>query len=272
MSSFLTDTAVRRVDGPANPAAGDRLTYRARIDGSWWIVMGPNGGYVAAIVARAAVDAVGDPARRLHSITLHYLRPPVEGECHVTVDVERVGRGLTTVTIRMTQGDMRVVVGVAALAVHRDSIVLDQLERPDVAAPETISVPEGQIGMTIPMAQHFDNRPVFGHRLGGGDPPELARTGGWMRYRESTPIDEIALLALCDAWWPPMMEVIEEPMAVPTVDLTVHIRALPEDPTDAVLGEFVSPLAADGYTIEDARLWSRSGRLLAESRQLAVLI
>jgi len=270
MSSFLSHTAVERIGGPSEPGAGDRVTYRADIRGSWWIVMGPNGGYVGAIVARAAVDAVGDPARRLHSITLHYLRPPVEGPCEVSVDVERVGRGLTTVTLRMHQDGRPVVVGLAALAVHRDSITLDQLERPVAPPPEQLPAPSSAPG--IAMAQHFDNRPVFGHRLGGGDPPDLARTGGWMRYLEPTPVDEITLLALTDAWWPPMLEVADEPMAVPTVDLTVHIRALPEDPTDFVLGEFTSPLAADGYTIEDGRLWSRGGRLLAESRQLAVLL
>jgi acyl-CoA thioesterase len=271
MSRFLTDTAVERVAGPARASAGDRVTYRGRIDGSWWIVMGPNGGYVAAILARAAAETVDDPARRLHSITLHYLRPPVEGPCEVTVDVERVGRGLTTVTLRMAQEDRPVVVGVAAFAVHRESMTLDQLVRPSAPDPQSIT-PPGASAMVIPMSQHFDNRPVFGHRLGGGDPPELARTGGWMRYVDPTPVDEVTLLALSDAWWPPMMEVSEEPMAVPTVDLTVHVRALPRDPSDFVLGEFVSPYAADGYTIEDGRLWGRDGSLLAESRQLAVLL
>lgn len=270
MSSFLSDTAVERIGGPAVVGVGERATYRAHIHRSWWIVMGPNGGYVAAIVARAAVDAVADPERRLHSITLHYLRPPVEGPCEVTVDVERIGRGLTTVTLRMHQDGRPIVVGLAALATRRDSVTIDQLERPDVPLPEDLPAPTFTSG--IEMGQHFDNRPVFGNRLGGGDPPHLARTGGWMRYVEPTPVDEITLLALADAWWPPMMEVVDEPMALPTVDLTVHIRALPEDPMDAVLGEFTSPLAADGYTIEDGRLWSRGGRLLAESRQLAVLL
>ncbi len=270
MSSFLTDTAVERIGGPAEVGVGERATYRARIHRSWWIVMGPNGGYVAAIIARAAVDAVADPDRRLHSITLHYLRPPVEGPCEVTVDVERIGRGLTTLTLRMHQEGRPIVVGLAALATRRDSVEIDQLERPVVPFPEDLPPPAHAPG--IEMAQHFDNRPVFGNRLGGEDPTHVARTGGWMRFAEETPVDEIALLALADAWWPPLFEVMDEPMALPTVDLTVHIRALPDDPTDHVLGEFTSPYAADGYTIEDGRLWSRGGRLLAESRQLAVLV
>ena len=271
MSRFETDTAVTRVDGPAEPGAGDRVTYEARIDPSWWIVMGPNGGYVAAIIARAVVDAAGTAERRLHSLTLHYLRPPVEGPCEVTVDVERVGRGLTSATLRMTQDGRPVVVGVAALGVHRESLTFDRLERPEVPDPEHAPPPLTPTN-PIPMGQHFANLPVFGNRMGGIDEPGVARTGGWMRYVDPTRVDEIALVALADAWWPPLMEVVDQPMAVPTVDLTVHLRALPEDPTDYVLGEFVAPYAADGYTIEDGRLWSRHGTLLAESRQLAVLI
>jgi acyl-CoA thioesterase len=190
----------------------------------------------------------------------------------VLVDVERVGRGVTTVTLRMHQDGRAVVIGIAALAVHRESPTFDALVRPDVPLPEAIAAPPRVTEGVIPMAQHFDNRPVFGNRLGGGDAPGVIRTGGWMRYADPTPVDELVLVALTDAWWPPLMEVVDQPMAVPTVDLTVHVRGLPSDPDDYVLGEFTSPYSADGYTVEDGRLWSRDGRLLAESRQLAVLI
>ena len=37
--------------------------YEVRIDRGWWIVRGPNGGYVAAILAKAADHAVADASR-----------------------------------------------------------------------------------------------------------------------------------------------------------------------------------------------------------------
>lgn len=273
MSAFETDTAVTRLSATTSIAvAGDTVEFEARIDPSWWIVMGPNGGYIAAIVARAITQAAGSPDRRLHSLTVHYLRPPVEGPCRVAVTIERVGRGVSAVSFRMSQERGAVVIGVAALAVRRDSIRIDELEMPSVDLPESIAPPSMPDGFVpLAMSQHYDNRPAFG-RIHQPDAVPSARSGGWMRLVDATPVDEIALIAFTDAWWPPIMELGLPPMAVPTVDLTVHVRALPEDPTDYVLGEFVSPLAADGYLIEDGRLWSRSGRLLAESRQLAVLM
>jgi len=274
MSRFESDTAVERRGGRAAGAvAGDVITYDGVIDPSWWVVMGPNGGYIAAIAARAVIDAAGGPGRRLHSLTVQYLRPPVEGPCTVEVRVERVGRGVSSVTFRMFQERGTVVTGVAALAVVRSSITVRELSMPDAPLPADVVVPPFPDGFTpIPMSQHFDNVPVFGTMLGTGEASGVARTGGWLRLAEPTPVDEVVLVAFCDGWWPPIMELGFGPMAVPTVDLTVHVRALPEDRTDFVLGEFISPMAADGYVIEDARLWSRGGALLAESRQLAVLM
>ena len=78
MSRFAEDTAVN--------ALGDGR-YRASISRAWWIERGPNGGYLAAIVLRAILAEVDDPARRPRSLTLHYLRPPVEGPCEVAVPV-----------------------------------------------------------------------------------------------------------------------------------------------------------------------------------------
>jgi len=276
-SAFTRHTAVTRRDGNGSgqgePVAGEHIFYDATIDESWWIIMGPNGGYIAAIVARAAIDAAGSAERRLHSLTLHYLRPPSGGPCAVEVAVERVGRGVSTVTVRMTQADKLIVVGVASIAVPRDSIGFDASTMPDVPSPENTPVPVTPEGApTLAMLQHFRNRPVFGNLMGTIDPPGVPRSGGWMIFAEDTPIDEVALVALCDAWWPPIMEMGLPPMAVPTVDLTVHVRAVPTLPNVAVLGEFVSPLAADGYLIEDGTLWSPDGVLLAQSRQLAVLM
>jgi acyl-CoA thioesterase len=38
-----------------------------------------------------------------------------------------------------------------------------------------------------------------------------------------------------------------------------------------VLARFEAPAASDGFVAEDGALWSRDGRLLARSRQLARL-
>jgi len=64
-------------------------------------------------------------------------------------------------------------------------------------------------------------------------------------------------------------------MGVPTVDLTVHVRAtLPTPhvgPADHVLMIFRTREVRDGFLEEDGEIWSRDGVLLAQCRQLAVM-
>ena len=147
-SRFERDTAV-------SPAGDGR--YEATIDPSWWILRGPNGGYLAAIVARAVVAEVAEPEQRLRSLTLHYLRAPVEGPCRVDVTVERRGRTLTSGTFRLLQDDVVHIVGVAATAADRSGPEFGDLPVPDVAPPvdPTPPQPEAPPGAPdIPMRRH----------------------------------------------------------------------------------------------------------------------
>ena len=78
-------------------------TYGARIDGGWWIQRGPNGGYVAAVLVQALTAEVGDPARPLRSLTVHYLAPATEGPVRIAVRTERTGRTVKHLSARLLQ-------------------------------------------------------------------------------------------------------------------------------------------------------------------------
>lgn len=247
MSRFQTDTAVTRT--------GDGR-YEATMDTGWWIINGPNGGYVAAIVARAidaevALGAPADAPKSLHSLTLHYLRPPAEGPVRVEVTVERRGRSVATATARVHQDDQLLVVAVAAVAAPRATHEFNELVAPHAPDPESLPAPRRPEGApTIPMNERYEMRPCLGSATAEWGPetePMPAVSGGWLRFAEPTPIDAIALCALTDAWFPPVFHRMPaQPMAVPTVDLTVHVRQVPADPTDWVLVRFASPLAVAG--------------------------
>ncbi|HJR24383.1 MAG TPA: thioesterase family protein [Acidimicrobiales bacterium] len=257
MSRFATDTAVE----PAGPGR-----YTATIDEGWWIQRGPNGGYLAAIVLRAVLAEVADPQRSPRSITLHYLRPPVAGPCDVAVTVERAGRGLTTVTARLAQEGRDCILAIAALGVVREGPELDDHPTPEVRPPEELTRHDGVPG--IPIRERYDTR----HAV--GTPPfeygDEALTGGWIRTADDDPIDEVLLVAVTDAWPPAVFSRMEVPLGVPTIDLTVHFRQAPPREPGWLLVRFRSSMAAEGYVEEDGEVWSADGRLLAQSRQLAV--
>jgi acyl-CoA thioesterase len=90
------------------------------------------------------------------------------------------------------------------------------------------------------------------------------------------PVDAAVVACLADAWMPALFTRIDFRAFAPTVDLTVHFRAelpLPElGPEDFVLGVFSSKRAESGFWEEDGELWTRGGRLIAQSRQLALVL
>ena len=50
----------------------------------------------------------------------------------------------------------------------------------------------------------------------------------------------------------------------------MHLRVSRPLPPDWVLGRFSTRTARDGFLEEDGEIYSRDGRLLAQSRQLAL--
>jgi acyl-CoA thioesterase len=112
------------------------------------------------------------------------------------------------------------------------------------------------------------------HRFGeapfsGADRGEA---GGWLGLRERRPLDAPAIAMLADAWFPAPWPRLAELAPAPTIDLTVHFMApLPLDDT-LLLGRFSSKLVRDGFFDEDGELWTPDGTLVAQSRQLGLLL
>ncbi|CAB4759408.1 unannotated protein [freshwater metagenome] len=273
MNKFSQETAVTQL--------GKGL-YGATMDRSWWIISGPNGGYVAAIILRAICEEVNDATRAPRSMTLQFLRVPKEGAVEIEVVVERVGRTVSNVSARMTQDGVLLVVALAVLAQNRESSLsfneLPGLPRlPDgsaVPTADSIATEDLDPDRDVPMRGHYEQRWVIGEHpfqpLASGE--SVARTGGWLRPTGGEAIDAIALAAMTDAWLPPIFSRVREPLLIPTIDLTIHFRGLPADPYGFCFVLFESPLSQDGYLIEHGQIFDAQGHLVAESRQLAVVI
>ncbi len=249
--------------------------FAARLDRAWWILRGPNGGYLAAILVRAMQGAVADPARGLRSLTVHYLRPPAEGEVEIQTRVERQGRSLTTVSARMQQGRETQALALAAFSRPRPGDELHHAVMPEVPAPERIAARSAN--PDVPIHSLYDERPVLGGGPWGDSRGSEALSGGWIRLAEPHPLDDALIAAYSDAWPPAIFACsdVKAGRGVPTVDLTVHVRAGAAHPRvapdDFVLAVFRTRECREGFLEEDGELWSRDGVLLAQSRQLAVM-
>jgi acyl-CoA thioesterase len=263
MTTFDDDTAVERV------RAG---LYSAHIDPKWWVIRGPNGGYVAAILQRAMTGAVGDNGRPARSLTVHFLTPPEAGPVEIHTQIERSGRSLTSTSARLMQGERLIATAVGAFSVGRTGVEYSEAVMPDVPPPQ--DVPSRLINGAPPHAEMFDWKPAIGAAdfTAGG----RAITGGWFRLREPQLADPAVLTSYADNWYPALFFRTREPVGVPTVDYTVHFRTgLPLSnarPEDYYLLAFRAPLAHDGFVVEDGEIWSQDGQLVAQARQMAVVL
>jgi acyl-CoA thioesterase len=242
VSRFDRDTAVTPID------AG---SFEARVDRGWWIHRGPNGGYVAALLLRALQEAVGDE--------------------------DRAARSLTTVSGRMWQGERLCAVALAAFSRRREAPEFQDQSMPEVAPPEKAE-PIARVGPgTIPIRERYEQRSVFPLGSGAG----RGRIGGWIRLAEPRVADALLVAAFSDSWAPAVYArrwSADPPVThgVPTVDLTVHFRTgLPladAKSDDFYLTLFRTGASRDGFLEEDGEIWSASGTLIAQSRQLAILV
>jgi acyl-CoA thioesterase len=248
--------------------------YAAAVHRDWWVQRGPNGGYLGAIILRALAHAVDDAARAPRSFTVHFVAPPDEGELSIQTTIERAGRSLTAVSARTTQGDRLVALAIGAFSMPREAPAFCDLEMPVVPAAAAME-PRVPPPEAPAIAHRWDTRWALGQAPFEGETGHEALAGGWIRLEEPQRMDAPAVVAVTDAWVPPVFSRTSEPLAVPTVDLTVHFRSKLPHPTmsadDFALAVFRTNVAAEGFLEEDGQVWAPDGTLLAQSRQLAAI-
>lgn len=254
--------------------AGDagRFALARPIDQRWWVMNGPNGGYIAALALRAMQAAVGDDARIPRSLTVHYTSPPVEGDAEIETEVLRSGRSLSAVTARLVQSGRLRAFAVAAISAPRRGTDFADLHMPECPPADALEPFEP----VLPIHARYDIRFLPGQGRGAGS--DHAQTAAWIRLAEAgRALDAPLLAAYADAL-PPAVFALEGGVdrfgPLPTIDLTVHFRN-PErwasvGPKDHCLAIFRTRLADSGFLEEDGEIWSADGHLLALSRQLAI--
>jgi acyl-CoA thioesterase len=259
----VTTGALHPLDADLRLEPAGHGAWRARISERWWIFQGPYGGYLSALLARAVRLAVDDPGRPLRSLSVHFVAPPAAGSVTLTAGVERAGRSSTTVSARMEQDGAPVALALAGCGTWREGDPeWTDGAMPPAPPPEACDPVEAAPGLPAFLGR-LDVRFVSG---GPG-----ARNLAWVRPRPARPLDAEGLVLVADTWMPAALTRSGRPLIVPTFDLTVHVRAPLEPAEDWLLIAFASRFAAGGAWEEDGELWSRDGRLLGQSRQLAMI-
>jgi len=243
--------------------------YDTPIEDRWDINGNANGGYLLALV----VNAMRAECDRAHpvSATMHYLSPAPAGPAQTRCEVVKAGRRLATVTGSLERDGKSLVKCIGTFGdidavqqpIHVTATppVLPPFDECPTRAPSTV-VPMG-LGTRLDMRLHPDDT-----GFSRNEPTGEALVRGYFAFADARPVDTLALLLAADAFPPVMFNLFGMQGWVPTIEFTVHIRAVPAPGPVACV--FRSRVIQGGYWEEDGEMWDSTGTCVAMSRQLAL--
>jgi acyl-CoA thioesterase len=255
-------------------APGDPVR-RGRTSDAYWTFIGPFGGVSAATALRAVLehpDRVGDPL----AVTVNFCAPIERGEFAVHVRRARANRSSQHWLVEFRQGESEDAVLTASIvtALRRESWQHQPARPPALPALEQLAP--------------FDNRrslswvAQYGFRFAEGVPalsesipetPRSARSVLWLQDQEPRDLDFVSLLAMSDAFFGRIFQVIGRIPPFGTVSMTTHFHAA----ADELAAHGSLPLAAvadarvfhRSFCDQSAELYGADGQLLATSVQIA---
>lgn len=229
---------------------------------------GPNGGYSLAICLRALGHVLPFPDPL--AVSAHFLRPGVPGTAEVRTEMIRAGRRLATGQASLIQDGkeaLRVVADFTDLAAATGPTTL-LAEPPDLPPPD--EVVDLNAGSAIPGLTILDRVNYRSAQTPGwvaGRPSGRPHAEFWMRFADGRDADSHSLCFFVDAAAPVVLE-LGQPGSV-TISLSVHVRARPAP--GWLSCRVATRYLVDGFHEEDFEIWDTTGKLVAQSRQLALI-
>lgn len=242
-------------------------TFAGTVSDRWNVGPVPNGGYVLSL-AMAALEREFPELDPL-TITGHYLRPTSPGPFVARVETVKRGRNYSTASVSLMQEgkeSLRVLATYGRLASEASGARFIDAAPHSIERRDCIGWNEAG-GFAPEIARRFETliaaEDAEVMRSGKGD---RAQIRGWIRFADGRPLDAGCLGLIADAMPPPVFLVAERGW-VPTIELTVHIRARPV--SEWLRCVFRTRFVFGGLLEEDGEIWDEAGNPVALSRQLA---
>ena len=258
MSQFELESAVTQVE--------EKL-WRGHLHKGWRIGTVPNGGYVLAVAGRVLREAL--PHKDPLAVNAFYLAPTGLGPIDCHVELLRAGRNTSHAEVKMYQeGELKLQV----TAAYTDLDSLQGENWSNSARPEFPSwdqcKPQGQ--NPVEFRDRVELRFVEGAEIfSGGKPNGSGEFRGWAQLCDGAAPDVISMLMFADAFPPPVFSLYGPVGWVPTLELSVQLRAHPAP--GPIQARLCSRHLTHGIVEEDGEYWDSAGKLVAISRQTAKL-
>jgi acyl-CoA thioesterase len=246
-----------------------------RGDGGWQAFADPRyesanamfGGWTTAVMLRAVIRSE-DSAAKPSAITVNFVGP-IEPGSNVRIRTRRLGgsRSVSHWLADLLAGDggEALASAMVVLATRRDTDGHTQPAMPSAPDPESLGEahPPGPQGMRS-MIRPIHGSPPFGRMD--------TASSAWVRETTGRSVDRLQLAFLADQFAPRPYFWSDGPRPSATLSLSVYFHATDEEVDaigdDYILSEATGSRGARSTSGQHARLWSRSGALLATTEQL----
>jgi len=266
-SAFDEVSAVR-------PVADGR--YTADVHPQWSIAGKPNGGYLLALCAQAALAELregGEHHPHIIAASATYLSATPFGPVRLQVEELRRGRSSSVLRTRLLteDGELRVEATITLGRLredarpHHDGVPRIQLPTRDTCVRLSVDAP----GFTVPLMgvldEHLDPA-CLGWAT--GTPSGEGELRGYLAFSDGRPFDPLSLLLAVDAL-PPATFDVGLTGWVPTMQLSAWVRALPA--AGPLVVRQRARLVEAASVDETCDVWDSRGRLVATGHQLAAV-
>jgi acyl-coenzyme A thioesterase PaaI-like protein len=270
MTAGTPDVELLRFSEVSAVSAGESGRFRATVSPEWTIGGKANGGYLLAMLGRAAASLTTQG--QVMAASAHYLRAPEPGPAAIEGELLRGGRSTSQVRARLSQGDRALVEALVTLSeFDRSAVPFWDRGVPvvdEVSFAECVRLPpRTPDGGRVAMLEQIDLRlDPASSGITSGRPSGRGELSGWLALPGEEDFDPISLLFAVDAFPPATFDIAFSGWQ-PTLELTVYVRAIPARGPVRVLKrvQLIDARRVD----EQCYVWDRTGRLVAQATQLA---
>jgi hypothetical protein len=244
----------------------DPKRFKGDVSPHWSVNGNPDGGYLMAVMANAMARVSAKKATPI--FTANYVSRCVPGEAEILVEEIIASTQFSRFEARLVQEGKERIRMLGTFSRELDECFIRKYEAPP---PEVAPLDQCIQIPVLPGYTLFEQMDV---RL---DPAcagwmqdhltEASEQRGWITFKDERPHDPFSILLAADSF-PPAILASQGMLAwVPTIELSVNIRNIPE--TRWLKCVFRTRYINCGLLEEDGELWDSTGELVAISRQIA---
>lgn len=236
------------------------------VSDNWSVNGNPNGGYLMAMIASAMLRK--SDKKETPTVTANYISRCVPGEAEIIVSEIAHSRQFTRFEARFSQEGIEKIRAFGTFVSGNNGC---SVHRYETRAPELAPIEECVQMPTMPRYTLFHNLDLrLDSACAGwmtGKLSDVSQNKGYFRFTDGRPVDLLALFLIIDAMPPAVLATQGVTAWVPTIELSVNVRNLPQ--TDRLKCSLRTRFITCGLLEADGEVWDEEGNLAAISRQIA---